>query len=87
MSDRKLIFAGDGTGCFNVQGEPMPYFKWWLNGDGCLGWQFFLDASFGETCSSAHAPEYFLSEDGNELSFVRAPFPFGIRHFRRDSIE
>jgi hypothetical protein len=85
MPDRELVFSSDGTGYFNAQGDSMPFFKWWLTESGLLGWQFFSDSAMTAVVSRPHEPEYDVLHGGAELRFVHAPFPFGIRHFRRST--
>lgn len=83
LPDRELVFLPEGTGYFNVQGERVPCFRWWLTESGSLGWQFFIDSTLTSVASRSYEPEYEVLHHGTELVFAHAPFPFGIKHFRR----
>jgi hypothetical protein len=70
LLDRKLVFLADGTGHFSVESERLPFFRWWVG-------------PMTQMASKPHEPKYEVLECSTELLFAHAPFPFGIKHFRR----
>jgi hypothetical protein len=85
LPDRELVFHANGTGYFAVESEHMPFFKWQLSNARVLGWQFFLDSAMTQVSSRMHEPAYQALNAETELLFSHAPFPFGIKHFKRVS--